>query len=162
MSMKKRLLATAMATALAIPAEGLRQIAYYDPPGILTVCRGHTGPDVVPGKKYSLAECDAFMTEDMKKAVAQVDACVPDAPVPVLAAFADAAFNLGPKIACDTASSTAARKLKAKDWSGACDQLPRWDKSRVAGIMITLPGLTTRRFEERELCLTWGSYVEPA
>ena len=29
--------AAAIATAIAAPAEGLRQWAYYDPPGILTV-----------------------------------------------------------------------------------------------------------------------------
>lgn len=157
MNLSKRAAALAIATALAIPAEGIRQIAYFDPPGILTVCRGHTGPDVVPDKRYSLQECDAFMSADMKKAVAQVDACVPDAPVPVLAAFADAAFNLGPKIACDTSASTAARKLAARDWTGACDQLPKWDKARIAGQMVALPGLTKRRWEERALCLQWGA-----
>ncbi len=29
--------AAAIATLIAIPAEGFRQFAYYDPPGILTV-----------------------------------------------------------------------------------------------------------------------------
>ncbi|MBP8294177.1 MAG: hypothetical protein KAX65_15480, partial [Caldilineaceae bacterium] len=65
--------AAALAIAIAAPAEGLRQYAYYDPPGILTVCAGHTGPDVVAGKKYSLAACDAFLTDDMRKAVAIVE-----------------------------------------------------------------------------------------
>lgn len=145
--------AAAIATAVAVPAEGLRQIAYLDPPGILTVCRGHTGPDVVKGKKYSLAECDQFMTADMRKAVETVDRCVPGLPVEVLAAFSDAAFNLGPSIACDPGRSTAARMLKSGNLVGACNQLPRWNKARVAGVMIELPGLTTRRVAERELCL---------
>jgi hypothetical protein len=58
---QKRLsVAAAIATAIAIPAEGLRQVAYYDPPGILTVCYGST-TDVDPGKVYSLAECRARM-----------------------------------------------------------------------------------------------------
>lgn len=157
MNISKRAAAAILAVALAIPAEGIRQVAYFDPPGILTVCRGHTGPDVVPGKRYSLQECDALLTADMRKAVAQVDACVPDAPVPVLAAFADAAFNLGPKIACDTTASTAARKLKARDWSGACDELPKWNKARIAGQLVALPGLTRRRWDERALCLQWGA-----
>jgi lysozyme len=152
-TLKRRALAAVLATAVAVPAEGLRRVAYYDPPGILTVCRGHTGPDVVKGKVYSLAECDAFMTKDMAKAVAQVDACVPGLPVHVLAAFSDAAFNLGPTIACDTNKSTAARLLKAGDIAGACNQLPRWDKAKVMGAMVTLPGLTTRRAKEQHLCL---------
>ncbi|SEN31335.1 Phage-related lysozyme (muramidase), GH24 family [Duganella sp. CF517] len=146
--------AAALATAIAVPAEGLRQVAYYDPPGILTVCYGHTGADVVAKRKYSLDECGALLTIDMQKAVAQVEACRPGLPVPVLAAFADAAFNLGPGIACSTATSTAARMLYVGDVVGACNQLPRWDRARLMGVLVPLPGLTKRRAAERELCLT--------
>lgn len=145
--------AALIATALAAPAEGIRRVAYYDPPGILTVCRGHTGPDVVKDKVYSLSECDALMTSDMKKAVTKTDECVPDAPVGVLAAFSDAVFNSGPKIACDRENSTAARLLAQKQWVQACQQLPRWDKAKVAGVMVSLPGLTKRRLLEQEVCL---------
>lgn len=146
--------AAALAAALAIPAEGLRQFAYYDPPGILTVCYGHTGADVVKGKKYSLGECNALLDADMQKAVLAVDRCAPGLPEPVLAAFSDAAFNIGPTVACDTSRSTAARYLAARNYRAACDQLPRWNKARVMGIMVELPGLTKRRAAERELCLT--------
>lgn len=152
--LKRRAVAAAIAIAIAAPAEGIRQVAYYDPPGILTVCRGHTGADVIKGKVYSLAECDALLTKDMAKAVAQVDTCVPGLPPHVLAAFGDAAFNLGPAIACSPDKSTAARLLKAGNITGACNQLPRWDKARVAGVMVTLPGLTKRRAAEQHLCLT--------
>lgn len=150
---KRVISAAALATLIAVPAEGIRQIAYYDPPGILTVCRGHTGPDVIKGKKYSLAECDQFMSDDMRKAVEAVDRCQPGLPVEVLAAFSDAAFNLGPVIACNPEKSTAARMLKSGNLEGACNQLPRWDKARIAGVMVALPGLTKRRAEERELCM---------
>ena|ERR1035437_2515251 len=146
--------AAAIATAIAIPAEGIRYVAYRDPPGILTVCRGHTGPDVVKGKKYSLKECDQYMNADMRKAVIIVDTCQPGLPIEVLAAFADGVMNLGPTIACDTKQSTAARMLKAKDYLGACNQFPRWDHATIAGIKIVLPGLTTRRALEKEVCLT--------
>lgn len=152
--MNKRALAAVLATAIAVPAEGLRQYAYYDPPGILTVCRGHTGADVVKGKKYSLKECDQYMSDDMRKAVAIVDTCVPGLPVEVLAAFSDGVFNIGGKIACDTKHSTAARMLKAGDLEAACHQLPRWNKARVMGVMVALPGLTKRRAAEKELCLS--------
>ncbi len=40
--LKKIAMATTIAAALAAPMEGLRQYAYYDPPGILTVCYGST------------------------------------------------------------------------------------------------------------------------
>lgn len=149
---KKISAAAAIATAIAIPAEGLRQYAYYDPPGILTVCYGST-TNVEKGRKYSLEECKARLGADMLAAVKAVDRCVPDAPLPVLIAFSDAAFNLGPAIACDRGKSTAARKLAVKDWRGACEQLPRWNKARVAGVMVDLPGLTKRRAAEMAICL---------
>ncbi len=151
---KRRALAAALAAAIALPSEGLRQVAYYDPPGVLTVCRGHTGPDIDKRKIYSIPECDALLSDDMRKAVAKVDSCIPDAPPRVLAAFADAAYNLGPRMVCDTKFSTAARKLAAKDWVAACNELPKWDKARVAGVMVSLPGLTKRRALEQKLCLT--------
>lgn len=146
-------LAVALATAIAIPAEGLRRIAYYDPPGILTVCYGSTS-GVIAGKRYTMDECKARLDRDMLHAVEQVDRCAPNAPPNVLAAFGDAAYNLGPRIACDTAASTAARKLKAQDWSGACRELPKWDKARIGGVLVPLPGLTKRRAKEMALCLS--------
>lgn len=144
--------ATAIATAIAIPAEGLRQYAYYDPPGILTVCYGST-TDVQKGKKYSLEECKARLDADMLKAVQTVDKCVPGLPENVLAAFGDAVYNMGPTIACDRNKSTAARYLWQGKLIDACNQLPRWNKARVAGVMVELPGLTKRRSVEKETCL---------
>lgn len=142
--------AAVLATALAVPAEGLRQWAYYDPPGILTVCFGHTGPDVARGRKYSLDECRTLLTKDMDAAVQQVERCHPGLPVPVLAAFADAAYNLGPVVACD---STAGRLLAKGEIAAACRELPRWNKARVGGVLVPLPGLTKRRAAEMALCL---------
>lgn len=141
-----------LAAAIAVPAEGLRQFAYYDPPGILTVCYGSTTA-VVKGRKYSLDECKVRLDKDMLTAVNAVEKCVPGLPENVAAAFADAVYNLGPTIACNTRSSTAARLLQAGQIAAACNQLPRWDKARVAGIMISLPGLTKRRAAEQRLCL---------
>ena len=151
MTTNNRLLAAAaLATAIAIPAEGLRQYAYRDPPGILTVCYGTTGKDVVAGKKYSLQECKAFLDRDMLKAVQTVEKCQPGLPENVLAAFADAVYNLGPSVACE---STAARLLRSGDIQGACRQLPRWVFANVAGVNVKLPGLVKRRNAEMALCL---------
>lgn len=144
--------AAAIATAIAIPAEGLRQFAYYDPPGVLTVCYGST-KDVQKGKKYSLAECRQRLDTDMLEAIETVERCVPGLPENVLAAFGDAVYNLGPTIACNTDRSTAARHLRAGRIADACNQLPRWNKARVAGLFVELPGLTKRRAVERDICL---------
>lgn len=143
----------ALACALAVPAEGLRQYAYYDPASILTVCYGST-TNVQAGRLYSIEECRARLDADMGAAVDAVERCVPSLPVNVHAAFADAVYNIGPRIACDTKTSTAARLLRAGRIAEACEQLPRWNRATVAGVSVVLPGLTKRRLAERELCLT--------
>ncbi len=149
----KRVAAAAgIATALAAPAEGLRRVAYYDPPGVLTVCYGDTH-NVDKNKVYSIDECKQRLEARMLEAVETVDRCQPGLPENVLAAFGDAVYNTGPTIACDTKNSTAARYLAGGKLIDACNQLPRWDKARVAGVMVALPGLTKRRAAERELCL---------
>jgi len=151
--MTRKQAALAIAVALAIPAEGLRQYAYRDPVGILTVCYGTTGREVVPAQFYSIDKCKALLDKDMLLAVETVESCVPGLPAKTLAAFSDAVYNIGPTIVCDTSKSTAARMLAARDINGACNQLPRWDKARVAGVAVALPGLTKRRAAERALCL---------
>lgn len=143
----------AAAAIMAAGFEGLYRTAYYDPPGVLTVCYGHTG-DVQKGKRYSVEECKALLAADMLAAVETVDRCQPGLPENVLAAFSDAVYNLGPTIACDRSRSTAARFLATKQYDAACNQLPRWNKARVGGVMVELPGLTKRRLKERDLCLS--------
>lgn len=150
---RKILAATTIATSLAVVAEGVRHFAYYDPPGVLTVCYGHTGSDVVKNKHYPMEECQRLLSDDMRIAVSQVAKCVPNAPEGVLAAFSDAVFNLGPTIACNPKKSTAARYLQQGKWAEACNELPRWNKASMAGAFIALPGLTKRRQAEMQICL---------
>ena len=149
----KKAIALALATALAVPAEGLRQYAYRDPVGLPTVCFGST-KGVKMGDFRTIPECKALLDKEMMDVINAVDRCQPGLPTEVLAAFSDAAYNLGATIACDTSKSTAARFLRAKDYKSACGQLLRWDKARVAGVMVSLPGLTKRRALERDLCLS--------
>jgi len=154
MAANPRVIALALATAIAVPAEGLRQKWYADPVGLPTVCFGHTGPDIVNTKTYSLDECKALLNKDMLHAINIVDNCVPGLPPQMLAAFGDAVFNAGPTIACNQSKSTAARYLAARDYRAACNELPRWDKARLAGVLVALPGLTKRREAEKQLCLS--------
>lgn len=146
--------ATVAAIAIAVPAEGIRQIAYGDiaQPSLLTVCYGETH-DVVPGKVYSIAECKAMLNTSMQQAVETVEKCRPGLPVHTLAAFADAVYNMGPTVACDTRRSTAARMLADGRIGEACMELLKWTKARVAGVMVELPGLKKRRNAEATLCL---------
>jgi GH24 family phage-related lysozyme (muramidase) len=145
--------AVALATAIAVPAEGLRQWAYNDTGGILTTCYGHTGSDVVKGKVYALDECKQFLNADMINAVRTVENCTTNLPVNALAAFSDITYNAGATAACDTKRSTAARYLKAGMVKEACLELPKWNKAKVAGVLVPLPGLTKRRNAEVQLCM---------
>lgn len=105
------------------------------------------------GVKYSLDECKALLSKDMLTAMEAVDRCHPDLPVPVLAAFGDAVFNMGPTVACNKAQSRAAQYLYVGNYAAACNELPKWNKARVAGVLVALPGLTKRRAAEQALCL---------
>jgi GH24 family phage-related lysozyme (muramidase) len=87
----------------------------------------------------------------MQQAVEQVEKCHPQLPAEVLAAFSDAVYNIGPKVACD---STASRLLDQGKLEAACNELPKWNKARVAGQLVELPGLTKRRKKEQEICLS--------
>lgn len=140
----------AAAATLAAGFEGLRQYAYYDPrPGdsILTVCYGST-TQVQKGKKYSLEECRERLESDMAEAVRIVERCHPGLPDNVLIAFADAVYNIGPKVACN---STASKYLTQKQYTAACNELPKWNKSNG----VVLPGLTRRREAEKTICLDY-------
>lgn len=136
-----------------MPAEGLRNWAYKDPVGIPTICFGTT-TGVKLGDYKTTQECRDLLTKDMYAAVQTVDSCRPGLPTPVLAAFADATYNIGPTVACNISRSTAARYLAAGDYAAACRELPKWNKARVGGALVELPGLTKRRQAEMELCLS--------
>lgn len=144
--------AAGLALLITVPAEGIKLTPYYDPPGILTVCYGHTGPDIVKGRRYSMDECRRLLNEDMLEAVREVERCVPGLPVHQLAAWSDTVYNVGPAIVCDPRKSTAAQLLQAGQWAEACQQLPRWNKARVAGVMVELKGLTKRRAQALAMC----------
>lgn len=142
----------AAASLVAAPFEGLRQWAYKDPVGIPTICFGAI-KGVKMGQYATLEECKAMLNRDMTIAVEAVQKCVPDAPDRVVISFGSAVYNLGEKLVCNKQSSTAARLLAAKEWDKACHQLPRWNKAKVAGVMVELPGLTKRRAAEEKVCI---------
>lgn len=145
-------IAAAVAAVIVAPAEGLYHHVYLDPVGIPTYCFGET-KNPIKDKTYTDSECFKLLDDGVYNAVATVDKCAPGAPDSVIGAFGSAVYNIGPTIACDTKNSTAARYLHDGRWLDACNQLPLWNKSHLAGKLITLPGLTTRRLNERAYCL---------
>ncbi|EIC4353482.1 lysozyme [Salmonella enterica] len=129
--------------------EGRRHEPYRDVVGVLTVCDGHTGKDIVPGKYYTDTECDALLNQDLTRVKAQVDPLIKvSIPESERAAFYSFAYNVGTGA---FARSTLLKKLNAGDNAGACNELKRW--TYAGGKQWK--GLVTRREIEREVC-TWG------
>lgn len=164
-TLKGRLIKAAGGGVLALSAvliswhEGRVLTPYIDPVGVLTVCEGITGPDVIKGKTYSHAECDALRDKHIAIARAAVHRVIT---VPMVdkwmeAALIDWVYNFGEGA---LRTSTMAKKFNASDYRGGCDELRRWTKGRVKGQLVDLPGLVTRRGNEIELCSGKLSYVD--
>lgn len=129
--------------------EGREYVAYKDVVGVLTVCDGHTGGDIIPGKRYTDKECDDLTRKDLTRIAYQVD---PYIKVPTSetqrAAIYSFAYNVG---ATATINSTLLKKLNAKDYAGACTELKRW----VYAGGKKWKGLMNRRDVEYQVC-TWS------
>jgi len=136
----------ALAASLIIRWEGERYEPYRDAVGVLTVCHGHTGADIIEGKQYTREECETLLAADMATANADVNRCLPMPKLAhVEAALTSATFNIGAKVVC---GSTLQRKAQANDWPGACAELDRWKYAKGR----ELRGLALRRADERALC----------
>lgn len=129
--------------------EGREYVAYKDVVGVLTVCDGHTGGDIIPGKRYTDKECDDLTRKDLTRIAYQVD---PYIKVPTSetqrAAIYSFAYNVG---ATATINSTLLKKLNTKDYAGACAELKRW----VYAGGKKWKGLMNRRDVEYQVC-TWS------
>ena len=126
-----------------VPAhEGEVLTTYIDPVGIATVCYGDTDSALaVPGASYSRAECLASLERQLIAHAEPVLAASPE----MTAAFVSLAYNIGPSA---FKKSTVVRRFRARDYAGACAAMEMWNK---AGGRV-LPGLVTRRADERALC----------
>ncbi|MBZ6386785.1 lysozyme [Pantoea piersonii] len=155
-ALRKRLVVAAGAGAFAIATmllsgpdglEGRVYVPYPDMAGVLTVCDGHTGTDIVRNKTYTDLECDRLMQADLKRVQESVDGLVK---VPLgeyqRAALYSFAYNVGPEA---FSRSTLLKRLNAGDREGACEELRRW----IYAGGIKRKGLLNRRDMERSLCL---------
>lgn len=136
------------------PWEGRTNIAYLDKiavPPVWTVCGGITGPEVIPNKFYSNAECDQLEAERINLHEARVDSCLTvQPPLETKAAFISFDFNTG-----RFCRSTLGRKAAAGDFHGACNELSRWvyaGKKRIRGLENRRYKGSATRISERTLC----------
>jgi lysozyme len=131
--------------------EGLRLAAYRDPVGILTIGYGHTGTDVHEGQTITEERAEDLLRQDVgtaERAVARlVTVPLNDNQRDALASFV---FNVGVRA---FERSTLLQKLNQGNYSGAADELLRWDKAGGN----TLAGLARRRKDERALFLSQTS-----
>jgi lysozyme len=151
----KKLLGVGLGSALAIsgafivaPFEGKENKAYIDPVGIVTVCYGNTGKEAVLGKTYTDDQCLDQMATDLKEHDKQLISVVK---VPFKSDYQHAAmlsfvYNAG---IGNFSSSTMLKKLNAKDYDGACQELTKW----VYAKKQKLKGLVIRRSLEYKYCM---------
>lgn len=129
--------------------EGLRLNAYRDVAGIPTIGYGHTGPEVHMGMAITQEQADRLFDADTDKFEAAVDRLTKGkATENQFGALVSFAFNLG---ADALAGSTLLRLHNSGDFAGAADQFRLWNKAKVNGKLVEVPGLTRRREAEAEL-----------
>jgi len=142
-------LALNVATPEITTFEGQRNQAYRDVVGVLTVCAGHTGPDIVVGKVYSDEECSRLTKKDAEEAAKGVLSVSPHLiwhPMQLAAAISFS-YNVG---IGTYKKSTVSKLYNSGDFVGACNFLPNY---KYAGGKV-YPGLVKRRQREKEVCLS--------
>lgn len=127
--------------------EGREYEVYADIVGVPTVCDGITGPDVIKGKTYTDAECNALTIKQVEKHGSELLDCIHVRITQgMYEALAGWAYNVGTGAAC---KSTAIRLINAGRYAEGCRDLMRWN--RAGGQVVR--GLTLRREREMKACL---------
>lgn len=127
--------------------EGLRLKAYDDGVGVWTIGYGTTvinGRKVKKGDTCTAEQAKSYMAQDLM----QFESAVNQVKVPLNQNQYDALVSLTYNIGVSAfLGSTLLKKLNAKDYKGAAEQFPRWN--RAGGKVMR--GLTNRRAKERKL-----------
>lgn len=135
--------------------EGLHRVqpdgsisSYRCPAGKWTIGYGST-KGVRSGMKISPEEAEDLLLRDLREfeAVVKRNVMVPLSQYQ-FDALVSWAFNLGEG---NLRSSTMLKKLNKGDYQSIPEQMIRWNKARVDGVLTVLPGLTRRRAAEAAL-----------
>lgn len=127
--------------------EGYREKAYTPVAGDVATIGFGTTEGVKLGDSITVERALVRLMKDATKFEQAVKTC---APVPMypyeFSAYVSLTYNIGEGAFC---SSTLVKKLNAKDYNGACQEILRWDKFKGQ----PLAGLTKRRQQEYQMCL---------
>lgn len=157
MELKNKIFIGTFSTALisgAILWEGTKYDPYWDIVGVLTVCHGYTGKDIIKGKRYTPQECDAFLKKELGAHQIGMLKCIN---VPINQNQHDAfllfTYNIGVGAFC---SSSVLQEINKGKLDSACKRLylhpngkPAW--SYAGGKYVQ--GLQNRRQYEHRLCI---------
>ncbi|MBS1080827.1 lysozyme [Gluconobacter kondonii] len=136
--------------------EGFRSRPYVCPAGYWTIGYGSRWlADRQPVTARSASISEATASSLLLQTVTTLDAVLSRLVKVSLSDVQRAAllswqYNVG---TAAVAGSTLLRKLNAGDYTGAADELLRWDKATVRGHLVELPGLAKRRAYERDVFL---------
>lgn len=148
---RKKAAWVAVCCTLLAGVEGLRTSVYFDVGGVPTACFGET-EGIKLGDTFTPAQCREMLGNRVEQDFGPgVDRCVKhELPAHRKAAYTSFAYNAGISAFC---GSSVAKLENAGDPVGACDAMMKWNKVRIAGVLVYSPGLNNRRTEERKLCL---------
>lgn len=139
------------AVGLIAESEGLRLKAYRCPAGVWSIAYGET-QGVKPGDTCTKEQADRWLLEDLQERAGAVGAmCTIDPSPAELGAMVSLAYNIGLEA---FRRSTVLRQHNAGNRQAAARAFGLWNKARVNGALVELPGLTARRARESALYLT--------
>jgi lysozyme len=132
-------------------SERLRLTAYLCPAGVATIGYGHTR-GVRMGGRISEPEANTLLAEDLEDVCIKVmEMCTVSPNENQLAALVSFGFNCGTE---GLKGSTVLRAHNQGNVQAAGRAFNLWNKARVNGRLVVLPGLVARRAKEAALYLT--------
>lgn len=128
--------------------EGTKYKPYEDVVGVLTVCTGYAGKDVVKGKQYTKEECSYLLTRELANHRNGILKCIN---VPLkeneIDAYTMFAYNVGVTAFCNSKSIIV--PLNQGKHEEACKGMLKWVYSKGKFVK----GLQNRRIYEVKMCL---------
>lgn len=129
--------------------EGTKYQVYRDIGNILTVCSGHTGPDVTVGKVYTPNQCAALTQADAQKAASGVLKTSPHLLYHPMQLAAAISFSYNVGVGTYDKSSVAAN-FNNGNLTAGCNALLKYEY--VNGKWSQ--GLHNRRVQEHTICVS--------